>query len=93
MGKSGAYPRTMVVRGNAGGALAPERRGHAADYRDRRSGDPRCGFATAFPATWPAAAPALSANAARAIHATRDAASRPVGPQRSGIDCPLMPRS
>jgi hypothetical protein len=44
MGRSGAYPRTMVVRGNAGGRYGPQRRGHAADYRDRRSGDPRCGI-------------------------------------------------
>ena len=31
MGKSGAYPRTMVVRGNAGGRYGPQRRDHAAD--------------------------------------------------------------
>jgi hypothetical protein len=31
MGKSGAYPRAMVVRGNAGERYSSQRRGHAAD--------------------------------------------------------------
>ena len=58
-------------------ASAPIRRGHAADRQTAEPATRGAGFATAFPATWPAAAPALFANAARAIHATRDAASRP----------------
>ena len=93
IGRSGAYPRTMVVRGNAVRAcVAPERRGHAADRQTAVPATRGAGLATAFPATWPAAAPALTANAARAIHATRDAASRPVGPRERPACRPPMPR-
>jgi len=46
MGKSGAYPRAMVVRGNAGGAgySPPNAAVTRRTDRDRRAGDPRCGI-------------------------------------------------
>ena len=78
VGHDDAYPRTMVERGNAEGAgHRPHTPRHAADRQTAEPATRGAGFATAFPATWPAAATAPQANAARAIHATRDAASRP----------------
>ena len=95
MGKSGAYPRAMVVRGNAGGAgysplnAAVTRR----TDRDRRAGDPRCGIRDGVSGH-------MARGCARAFRKTQPALSmRPetpppaqLGPWRTGIDCPLMPR-
>ena len=74
--------RPMVERDNAeGGRLSPPNAASRGGPTDRRSGDPRCGTrdgVSGHMARGCVRAP--GANAARAFHATRDAASRPVGP-------------
>ena len=91
--RTNAYPRPMVGRGNAVGAgFRPRTPRHAADRQTAVPATRGAGIATAFPVTWPAAAPAHDANAARAFHATRDAASRPAGPSARQSEHPPMPR-
>jgi len=77
LGHDDAYPRTMVVRDDAEGAgyrsQSPRTRGGPTD---RRTGDPRCGFRDGVSGHMARGCARAFRNAARAIHATRDAASR-----------------
>ena len=59
--QTNAYPRPMVGRGNAVGAgFRPRTPRHAADRQTAVPATRGAGIATAFPVTWPAAAPALT---------------------------------
>src|ERR1700722_1254874 len=69
-------------------ASAPIRRGHAADRQTVEPVTRGAGFATAFPATWPAAAPALSATQPAPSMRPETPPPAPVGPLARS-ECPF----
>ena len=87
--QTNAYPRPMVGRGNAVGAgLRPRTPRHAANRQTAVPATRGAGFATAFPVTWPAAAPALTRKRSPRLPCDPDAASRPVGPSGHPVRTP-----